>query len=57
MSNTPLRPRKTDNVIKSAEVDEADEIYKNVDPIGVSLEKRLKLGPISSVVTEKNSKP
>lgn len=41
---------------KSAEVDEVDEIYKNSDPIDVSLGKRKKGGAITTVVPDKNSK-
>lgn len=41
---------------KSAEVDEVDEIYKEEDPIGVSIDIRKKAGNISSTVAEKNSK-
>ena len=41
---------------KSAETDEVDPIYKNEDPIGVSLDKRKKDGTIQSVVADKNSK-
>jgi len=33
-----------------------DDIYKNEDPIGVSIEKRKKAGTITSTVADKNSK-
>lgn len=37
---------------KSAETDEVDDIYKEDDPIGVSLEKRKKQGSLTSQVKE-----
>jgi hypothetical protein len=43
-------------LIKSALKDEVDEIYKNEDPIDVSLEIRKKSGNISNQVADKNAK-
>lgn len=42
--------------MKSAEKDEVDDIYKEKDPIGVSIEKRKKSGQLTAVVQDKNSK-
>jgi len=36
--------------------DEIDDIYKEKDPIAVSLEKRKKAGAITTIVPDKNSK-
>ena len=53
----PLRTRNTLPVgPKSTEKDEVDDIYKESDPIGVSLAKRKKAGTFTSVVADKNSK-
>ena len=41
---------------KSAEKDEVDEIYKQQDPVGVSIESRKKAGKVTDVVANKNSK-
>lgn len=42
---------------KSSEVDETDDIYKNVDPIGSSLDiRKNKGGHITNSVPDKNTK-
>ena len=41
---------------KSAEVDEIDDIYKEEDPIEVSIGSRKKAGSLQSTVADKNSK-
>lgn len=43
-------------MVKSAEKDEVDEIYKEKDPIGVTIEKRKKAGQLTAVVQDKNAK-
>ena len=55
---TPVRSRigAGGPVVKSAEKDEVDEIYKEKDPIGVSLETRKKAGQTTAVVQNKNAK-
>jgi len=41
---------------KSAEVDEVDDIYKEQDPIDVSIAKRKAAGSQTTVVADKNAK-
>ena len=55
-SNTNLRQRIGGPVVKSAEKDEIDEIYKEKDPIGVTIEKRKKSCQLTAVVADPKSK-
>lgn len=55
-SNTNLRSRLGGPVVKSAEKDEIDDIYKEKDPIGVTIEKRKKGGQLTAVVADPKSK-
>ena len=47
-SQMPLGP-------KSAEKDEVDEIYKNEDPIGTSVDMRKKVGSLTSTIANKKA--
>mmetsp|Transcript_9365 Transcript_9365/g.14221 ORF Transcript_9365/g.14221 Transcript_9365/m.14221 type:complete len:343 (+) Transcript_9365:263-1291(+) len=54
---TPVKQRTSLlPTVKSLDKDEMDDIYKNNDPIAVSLDTRKKSGAISTVVPNKNSK-
>ena len=59
MKKTPMKLRHSIAPPKAAsvEIDEVDEIYKNPDPIGSSLDIRTKVGGhIVNSVPDKNSK-
>lgn len=56
MTKVPSKPAPQAAGPKSAETDDLDDIYKEVDPIEASLNKRKKAGAIAQVVPDKNSK-
>ena len=59
-ASTPLKRAPTQSLRnipagpKSAETDQVDDIYKNDDPIAISVEARKKAGALTSTVAKKN---
>ena len=53
----PLKHSAQPTGPKSAETDEVDAIYKNEDPIAVSIEKRKKAGALTTIIPDKTAKP